>query len=844
MSDFVAHYVCPVMGCTQHFCTVKFMIDHLFLYHDGPSNSNTFTCNIHQCMVKSASVSAYRKHVRRVHLDEWCKQRYMRCSAVSMPVDSCGTDDCDDAESVVLNDVTSEVHDSDSDTARASCSGNDQNSPIDHYTQLKKKLLIAVLKHREVNFISKSAMQQIMVDMKEILRLSQVAVIHSLSHVNSSAVCVEAAEEHESILDDIFEHVLSVKHFRTYCTKYLGMVQPSEIVLDRVVRNGKCFKNSYQYVSIISTLHKFLSHDDVAAEVAQDLQCMQHDAVLSSYRDGSAFSSDVLFSENDRVLRLHFYVDDFEVCNPIGSRRSVHKLVGVYFLVGNVHTRYWSQTSSIHLAILARTRLVKVHGLDKIMMPLLKDLKILETVGIKVKFCGSASTFKGTVATISADNLASHQIGGFRQTFSSGKICRNCLIDYDDISRVHSEEHCVIRTADVHQSHLRAVAIDSSFTRTYGVKGRCLFDELEHFSVTESLPPDVMHDILEGLLPINILIVLRSLIQGKNLTVKVFNERLDLFSYGTSDLRTKPPHLADDFASNSKISGSASQNWTLFWNLPFLIGDLIKKNVDSTFPPFWALHLLARQICRIVFAPVIKRNWLLDLQRHIAEHHTILAEIDHEMFTPKLHFLVHYPRLIEVFGPLKHLWCMRFEACHQYYKQLARITKNFRNIALTLSERHQYKACWQLSCDNALSADVSITGKQVTVSVAALPSPLQVVLSDTFSVGNTDAVLSVNCVKLQCALLIVNELYVIDTTSEEEVPIFICITHVLEHEGTWILCGLLTVALEYDSLTDSYIVQKLDQFITVSVNELKTHKPVAQIHTNGKIHAYLHFNVV
>ena len=78
-------------------------------------------------------------------------------------------------------------------------------------------------------------------------------------------------------------------------------------------------------MSIISTLHKFLSHDDVAAEVAQDLQCMQHDAVLSSYRDGSAFSSNVLFSENDRVLRLHFYVDDFKVCNPIGSRRSVHK---------------------------------------------------------------------------------------------------------------------------------------------------------------------------------------------------------------------------------------------------------------------------------------------------------------------------------------------------------------------------------------------------------------------------------------------------------------------------------------------------------------------------------------
>jgi len=90
--------------------------------------------------------------------------------------------------------------------------------------------------------MSKSAMQQIMVDMKEILCLSQVAVIHSLSRVNSSTICVEAAVENESMLDDIFEHVLSVTQFRTYCTKYLGMVQPSEIVLDRVVQNGKFSK--------------------------------------------------------------------------------------------------------------------------------------------------------------------------------------------------------------------------------------------------------------------------------------------------------------------------------------------------------------------------------------------------------------------------------------------------------------------------------------------------------------------------------------------------------------------------------------------------------------------------
>ena len=34
----------------------------------------------------------------------------------------------------------------------------------------------------------------------------------------------------------------------------------------------------------------------------------------------------------------------------------------------------------------------------------------------------------GDIATISADNLGSHQIGGFREVFNSDRICRNCMV--------------------------------------------------------------------------------------------------------------------------------------------------------------------------------------------------------------------------------------------------------------------------------------------------------------------------------------------------------------------------------------------------------------------------------
>ncbi len=46
------------------------------------------------------------------------------------------------------------------------------------------------------------------------------------------------------------------------------------------------------------------------------------------------------------------------------------------------------------------------------------------------------------------------------------------------------------------------------------------------------------------------------------------------------------------------------------------------------------------------------------------------------------------------FGPLRHQWCMRFEAKNAYVKSL--IGKNFKNLQYTVAERHQNYMCLQL----------------------------------------------------------------------------------------------------------------------------------------------------
>lgn len=439
-----------------------------------------------------------------------------------------------------------------------------------HYV-IQKRLAQFALKHREIHHISKSAMESIVNDMREIMIMSQNAFAQSLLNripTTSNFQIENTVDSCEVLLNDMFNTIKSARQLKRFCIQHMQMIVPRECILHTSFHNHKRIRASFCYVSILESLRHFLSHHDVGAEVIRNAR-KPCSSALFDYRDGSAFKDHPLFGVDSMAIRLHFYVDDFEVCNPIGSQRAVHELMSVYFVVGNVHPKYWSQSSGIHLALLARTQPVKNYGLEKILEPLIADLKVLESDGICVQSCDSEYRVRGSLATISADNLGSHQVGGFRQTFSSGKMCRFCMIDFENLSQHVTEEHCVLRTADRHASHLDGISVDPTLCSTYGVKNASPFNELTYFSVTESLPPDAMHDILEGLCPINVCFVLQCLIKSGKLTAKRFNEKLDLFAFSQSDMATKPPHVPDDIASRGKLACSASQNWCLFRNLPF-----------------------------------------------------------------------------------------------------------------------------------------------------------------------------------------------------------------------------------------------------------------------------------
>ena len=136
-------------------------------------------------------------------------------------------------------------------------------------------------------------------------------------------------------------------------------------------------------------------------------------AGLHEYRtitDGEYYKQNPFLSDGLRIA-VNLYVDDFEICNPLGTSCKKHKLFGVYWILGNLPPGSHSTLTSIYLAVLCKSNDVKAYGYEQVLEPLLQDLKILEKNGVYLSQLDLS--VKGTVQCVVADNLGAYGLGGF-----------------------------------------------------------------------------------------------------------------------------------------------------------------------------------------------------------------------------------------------------------------------------------------------------------------------------------------------------------------------------------------------------------------------------------------------
>ena len=106
---------------------------------------------------------------------------------------------------------------------------------------------------------------------------------------------------------------------------------------------------------------------------------------------------------------------------------------------------------------------------------------------------------------------------------------------------------------------------------TYGINCKSPLNEIKGFHVANNqLPQDVMHIILEGMLPLEVRLMLTSFIKDKKyFDVQFLNDRILKFYHGRTESRNKPPKefTLKSLCSDGKLHLSGMLLHTATWKL-------------------------------------------------------------------------------------------------------------------------------------------------------------------------------------------------------------------------------------------------------------------------------------
>lgn len=116
-----------------------------------------------------------------------------------------------------------------------------------------------------------------------------------------------------------------------------------------------------------------------------------------------------------------------------------------------------------------------------------------------------------------------------------------------------------MRTPEDHDRQCEELKADPSLSITYGVNSSSILNELQHFHCVGSLLPDVMHDVLEGVLPYETKLMLQKFIQvDQYLQLDDLNHMMEDFELGYTESANRPTPIA--FATLTSGDNSLKQN--------------------------------------------------------------------------------------------------------------------------------------------------------------------------------------------------------------------------------------------------------------------------------------------
>merc|ERR1712129_58897 len=234
---------------------------------------------------------------------------------------------------------------------------------------------------------------------------------------------------------------------------------------------------------------------------------------------------------------------------------------------------------------------------------------------------------------------------------------------------------------------------DQDDLATFGLRNRSPLNQLKTFHACVNLPPDLMHDVLEGVVAQDLYGFIKVFVQNGVFSTEEYNRRLKRFGFLSYEAADRPQDVPIK-SKALKLPGKACSLWVHIRNFPLIIQEFFEEDSEDD---VLLLALKLVDITNRLTAVEFRNHEIEELEDRIIDYldtrRTIFESYPNLMGSvkPKHHFLVHYGQAIRLFGPPLAFWTARWESKHRIGKNLAESAKNFKNISFTLSYRQQMR---------------------------------------------------------------------------------------------------------------------------------------------------------
>ncbi|KAJ8027961.1 hypothetical protein HOLleu_30066 [Holothuria leucospilota] len=514
---------------------------------------------------------------------------------------------------------------------------------------------------RSYNSIPFSAVNEIIAEVREIL----AAIILNLKR--KTEIKLKKLMHHEKNVEqisevlDIFNFIDPFEDFNSEYkqVKFLKSKEVMTLSEEKVLGQSINFQidraegvpmqipkdDTFQYVPISKLLKRVLEQKGMMSSIMETQGSLKENK-LSSFLDGDLEKKCTENCEGIKNIHLLLYSDEFETSNPLGSKKSIHKLCAFYVSVLNLPRDMQSSLNNIHLLALVNSKILSKYGMDAILYQFVEDMKDLYLHGISIDCPDYSGVVRPQLFQVIGDNLGLHNMLGYAGSFSANYYCRFCKMHRSNAAGALQEDVGLLRDKESYNKDIAT----ADLTQT-GLARSSLLNYLPKYHVSQNFAVDIMHDIFEGVAPLEVKLILEQLINDGHFTLSELNHKISSFNYGFTDSKSRPSLIQSSSIANPLgASGqSAAQMMCLTFNLPLIIGHKVPENNN-----FWELLLLLLDIIKLIMSASISEEESFALGAMIRDHHGLYLKIfPHMHLIPKHHFLLHYPRCIKLLGPLQ-----------------------------------------------------------------------------------------------------------------------------------------------------------------------------------------------